>query len=299
MKNLKTCRILLLILIVTLVFTMPLSIFAKSKAIGKPKNYGVSTYFSKSAEYKSRDEFYASRCKGAKKCELFRASSAKGHFSKVATTYTGGKSCVQIKALPGVSFFKVRGINGKKKGEFTAPFVSYCTNISVSDYYVDNTNNCITATFLVDNTKGNCDLLFKTDKKNDELLTEYQLNASESKDLYNETGEWSDEAYQSFKGIIVNETGTEVDSTTIGKKQSGKIFVKYIYQQDDDESADRVKKQIEFASKVFDKTNNGHYSDLDIMMFLSFNINVNGKQYKLKADIYSTKKGYAGYVGSL
>lgn len=59
--------------------------------------------------------------KNAKKYEVYRASSSKGKYTRVKTTTAKSFS----ETRKGMSYYKVRGVNGSKKGSFSSPVAMY------------------------------------------------------------------------------------------------------------------------------------------------------------------------------
>lgn len=224
----KTIRkLFILTLICAMTVCAPISVSAKAKKIAKP--YFLKPYTN--VELASDGSYKATVpmtpfCSGATKVEIYKSTAEKGKYKKVTTVKTGKTK--KISATPGLSFYKAKGINGKKKGSFSSPLAMYCAKTTIKDYKVNPADNSVNITLLVDNSKSENSMTFVN---SDSVLAAQFLcdkkitNLVESK--YKGFQKLYDESYAEFTGHLVNESGNSVNETTIDANKEGLVYLKY------------------------------------------------------------------------
>lgn len=245
MKGQKFKILLIVTLICTLVISAPMSVSAKSKAVGKVTFASVSTGTIETPDKHTKVSIYA-YAKNGKKYEFYRAKSAKGKYKKVGYSVLGGSK--DIKGGQNLSFYKVRGINGKKKGKFSSPMALYRIGFSEEDFTINVSDTSVTMKFLVNNKHGKCNVVFdnKGGEYSNDLLVSCYLTKEEIRSIYNDKNIDFDEdgcatvtdkndpdsfyevdRYERFTGKLVDQSGKAISSKTIKKGETGYIFVKY------------------------------------------------------------------------
>lgn len=286
----KISTILLAFLLAcSMIVAMPVGVDAKSKAINKPF-YIASTYFTNSSEEPGNLSLYA-YAKNAKKYEVYRSRTVNGKFKKVTTLGKNGKS---IKAPNGLYFYKIRGVNGSKKGKFTKLIPIYKTGFEIIDSTVDYSDNSILLKIFVDNSTSKDDMLFDSSKIKPVIDVSYKLDESEFKYSYrDEEGYYYDEDDEEVtniascmaKGKLVDEKGNLITSASIKKNEAGYIYLKLKVDEDTIEGCDNAS-AIKYVKKALDKLKMDMIEEGDIVMLnLNFQIKSGKKLYKLSANL--------------
>lgn len=316
MKSNKLRVLLVLTLILTLAVSTPISVTAKTKKIGKTQYTSAATYCNNElgGAYKGKVSLYT-YCKNAKKYEFYRATSPNGKFKRVATVKAGrGK---YINATPGLSLFKARGINGKKKGKFGKVVASYNADLQVESCTANTNDNSIILKLFVDNSNSTSSMDFTT-YNGDNMRTEFKLTDAQVKDLYSDKKLFYDEdeeeyyyeeddedmpaysyQYISFDGSMVDENGSKTSATTIGAKETGYVYLKYTCENEDDASAMFSKKMFEYAKKAIDDALNNR-TDGDNIFTLTKWLKVKSgtKNYKVGITLFNGGEGLEGCIGN-
>lgn len=262
MKNRKFRVLMVLTLIVALTISAPMSVSAKAKKVGKTKEAMAMTYCEASAEIPGKVELRAA-CSGAKNVVFYRASKVNGKYTKVATTKV--KTPKLIASKPGLSFYKVQGVNGKKKGALSKAFASYKANFEVKDVKLDNG---LVLECDVDNSNGTCDMVFN--------------NGKELQAVVNYLG-------QDFiaKGSLVDETGAAQKSVTIAKGEQGKVYVSGTLEGVPSEMLSLAQPLIQQILQSGGKTTTANVS-----LTMTLKVKSGSKSYSMKAVANTSEKGF-------
>ena len=203
MKNRKFKVLMVLTLIVALTISAPMSVSAKAKKVGKVDAKMAMTYCPTSAAKAGELELSAF-CSNAKKVVFYKASKLKGKYKKALTVKQGTSKFV--KASAGLTFYKVQGINGKKKGKLSKVFATYNAGIQIAG--IKAVEDGVVLSFAVDNTGDKAqDMIFKMNKDNGILVS----------GLNND---------MPLPGTLVDETGVVVKTVTVAKNTQGVVNLK-------------------------------------------------------------------------
>ena len=218
-KNWKSVLIRILVFVVAFAIAMPVvgteQVYAAKKSKKPGKICGGTTYSLNGTDYsspKAKSSVFWMPASRAKKYQIYRSYSVKGKYKKIKTV-SKKKNEIDVKSPQGLVCYKVRGINGKKKGKFSPVLVAYGFKTKVEEVrHAADGYGCIMKVKVTNTAKHSRDMTFYNPSGGGIGCTAFGYDDFEK-------------TYGKSDGYYCDANGSYVKGKTIKAGQTGYLYI--------------------------------------------------------------------------